>query len=99
MNHGKPMSPYTHVRHVEVHICSKSTGKAVAGTLPTMSLQDTSRSGSMMQPMQVAEMEGLDMKAADVHYGNNIEFIPGHHYVLRTTIMGQTNSFEFTSAK
>ncbi len=86
------------MRHIEVHICSKATGKAVVSAMPTMDLRDMT-AGSMMSSMRVGEMQGLDRNPADTHYGNNVTVIPGHHYRVRTTLNGQTGIFEFTASQ
>ena len=86
------------MRHVEVHICSKATGKAVLGARPVMTIQDLSK-GSMKTKLMVAEMQGLDRNPADTHYGNNVTVVPGHRYKLQTTINGQTGMFQFVVPK
>ena len=86
------------MRHVEVHICSKASGKAVVGGTPTMGLRDLT-TGSTMSSMQVGEMQGLDRNPADTHYGNNASVVPGHRYQVRTTLNGQTGMFEFTASQ
>jgi hypothetical protein len=86
------------MRHIEVHICSKATGKAMVGAQPLMSIKDLSR-GSMMTKLRVAEMQGLNRNPADTHYGNNVTVIPGHHYQIQTTLNGQTGTFQFTAPK
>jgi hypothetical protein len=86
------------MRHIEVHICSKATGKAVVGAHPAMNLRDLSR-GSMLAIVRVAEMQGLNRDPADTHYGNNLTVIPGHRYQLQTTINGQTGMFQFVAPK
>jgi hypothetical protein len=97
MGSGTTMTSGSAMRHVEIHICSKATGKAVAGAMPTMDIQDMTQSGSMMQSMSVAEMRGLDMNPADTHYGNNVSLIPSHRYLLKTTMNGEPGSIEVTS--
>ena len=86
------------MRHLEVHICSKATGKAIVGAHPTMKLTDLSRK-SMMLTLRVAEMQGLNRDPADNHYGNNVIVIPGHRYQLQTTLYGETGTFKFTAPK
>ena len=84
------------MNHVEVHICSKATGKAVAGAMPTMSLQGTD-SGAMTTAIPVAEMQGLDRMVADTHYGNNVSMTAGGHYRLTVTINGQSSVIKVTA--
>ena len=97
MGNGSAMNSGSAMRHVEVHICSKATGKAVTGPVPTIDMQDMTKSGSMMNSMTVAEMQGLDMNPADTHYGNNVSLVPGHRYLLKTSINGQSGSIELTA--
>ena len=86
------------MRHIEVHICSKATGKAVVGAHPAMNLGDLGRV-SMLAIVRVAEMQGLNRDPADTHYGNNVTVIPGHRYLLQTIINGQTGMFRFVAPK
>ena len=90
MGSGSTMS------HVEVHICSKATGKAVAGAMPVISLQRTD-SGATATAIPVAEMQGLDRKAADIHYGNNVNMSAGGHYRLMVKINGQSGVINVTA--
>ena len=77
--------------HVEVHICSKSTGKALTGAMPTMTLQDMP-SGGMSTSVPVAEMQGLSRLASDTHYGNNVSVTSGGHYSLTVSLHGETGT-------
>lgn len=82
-------------RHVEVHICSRSTGRAVSGAAPTITMADTTAGGAP-QSMAVAAMQGVDMSEADMHYGNNMTMVAGHHYTITCTLTGQTGTFQMT---
>ena len=84
------------MNHVEVHICSKTTGKAVSGAMPSMSLQGTD-SGAMTTSIPVAEMQGLSRMTADTHYGNNVSMTAGGHYRLTVTINGQSGTINVTA--
>lgn len=84
------------MNHVEVHICSKVTGKAVAGAMPSMTLQGMD-SGAMTTSIPVAEMQGLDRMPADTHYGNNVSMTAGGRYRLTVTINGQSGEFAITA--
>jgi hypothetical protein len=86
------------MRHVEVHICAKATGKAVISAMPRMDLRDLS-AGSMTSSLQVGEMQGLDRNPADTHYGNNVTVVPGHRYQVSTTMNGQTGMFKFAASQ
>ncbi len=84
------------MNHVEVHICSKATGKAVVSAMPTMSLQGTN-AGAMTTAIPVAEMQGLNRMPADTHYGNNVSMTAGGHYRLTVAINGQSGEFDITA--
>lgn len=83
------MATGTAISHVEVHICSKATGRAVTGAGPSMMLSQEGTS-SMVTEIMVAEMTGLDGNVADTHYGNNVSMAIGSSYSLRVTLDGQT---------
>jgi len=82
--------------NLETHICSKVSGKAVTGAMPTLSLVPA---GSSSSPINIpaAEMTSLDGKASDTHYGNNVEMVAGKPYKLRVSLNGQTGTFLITS--
>jgi hypothetical protein len=90
------MGTGTAMRHVEVHICSKATGKALTGAMPLMTLSQGGNSSTITN-MSVAEMTGLDGIAADTHYGNNVSMMDGSNYSLRVTLNGQTGTFTMTA--
>lgn len=89
---GMSGSGGSQIRHVEVHICSRSSGKAVTGATPTMGMAD-STGQTAAQSMAVAVMQGVGMGAADMHYGNNMAVVPGHYYTITCTLNGQTGTF------
>jgi hypothetical protein len=92
------MTTGTSMSHVEVHICSKATGRAVTGAMPAMTLTREGPSPATTTIM-VAEMTGLDGSAADIHYGNNASTVNGSSYVLRVTLDGQTGTFTMTTPR
>ena len=47
--------------------------------------------------LPVAEMEGVAIGAADLHYGNNVTLTPGHHYIVTVTLNGQQAVLEATA--
>ena len=75
-------------RHVEVHICDRTSGRVVQDATPTMFLMDRSAAG-MRQQLPVAVMQGVRSGVADLHYGNNARMIMGHDYTLEVTMMGE----------
>ena len=96
---GGAMSMGGSQRHLEVHILSRATGKAVAGAHPTMSAIDTTMKDSMPIKVPVAAMEGVTSGAADLHYGNNVHLIGGHVYKVTVTLNGQRAVLRATAPK
>ena len=72
------------MRHVEVRICSRSSGRTVEAH-PTMTMID--RSSGKRTTVQVATMQGVGEGRADLHYGNNMA-LP-HHAAIEITVNGQ----------
>ena len=92
------MDTETSMSHVEVHICSKATGSAVTGAMPSMTLSQESTS-SMKSKIMVSEMTGLDGNTADTHYGNNVNVMDGRNYSLRVTLNAQSGTFTIATPK
>ena len=69
-NAGGAMSAPVEDRHLEVHICSKSTGRVVQDAQPLITVSDTTAGGPSQQ-VPVAVMEGAGQGMVDLHYGNN----------------------------
>jgi hypothetical protein len=84
-------------RHLEVHVKSRATGKAVTNVKPSITLADTSAmSGmAMSDKVDVVAMEGIGEGAADLHYGNNVKLTAGHMYKVVVTVKGEKASFTF----
>ena len=83
-------------RHLEVHIASRVTGKAVSGLMPTISLEDTGGMPmAMSSKVDVVEMEGIGQGMSDLHYGNNVKLTGGHTYKVVVTVKGEKASFTF----
>jgi len=84
-------------RHVEVHICNRTSGRVVQHASPTMVLMDRSAHG-MRQQLPVAVMQGVRSGLADLHYGNNARMINGHDYMLEVTMMGEHATLDLGAA-
>ena len=84
-------------RHLEVHIYSRSTGKPVAGAHPTITVTDITAKNAKPMKIPVAELEGVAKGPADLHYGNNVNLTPGHHYKVTVTLNGQQAILEATA--
>ncbi|MHB8643464.1 MAG: hypothetical protein ACYDA3_11345 [Gaiellaceae bacterium] len=80
-------------RHLEVHIRSRSTGKAVTNGHPTITMIDTSVKNAMMRSVPVAVMEGVSAGASDLHYGNNVQMVAGHTFRITVTLNGERAVF------
>jgi hypothetical protein len=69
------------IRHLEVHICSASTGLVVQDARPTITVVDHAK-GGMTDKVPVAVMQGIGAGVADLHYGNNVTLPAGHRYTV-----------------
>jgi hypothetical protein len=76
------------VRHLEVHICLRVTGKVVQNAQPTITVVDDTV-GGMTDHVSVAEMEGIGAGVADLHYGNNITMPAMHRYTVTVSLNGE----------
>jgi len=85
----------TDVRHLEVHICSRSTGKVVQNAQPTITVVDHT-TYAMADHVSVAAMEGIGAGVADLHYGNNITMPAMHRYAVTVILNGEKAIFDFT---
>jgi len=83
------------VRHLEVHICSRATGKVVQNAQPVITVVDDTSNG-MTDHVAVAEMEGIGAGVSDLHYGNNITMPAMHRYTVTVTLNGEQAEFNFT---
>jgi hypothetical protein len=100
--HGSPGSPAVSevFRHVEVHICGRTSGRVVQNAKPEITLTDTSGSGSgSMHQLPIAVMQGVHSGVADMHYGNNAQMILGHHYSLDVAMRGEHATFDLGPAR
>lgn len=82
-------------RHLEVHVCSKTTGQVVANLQPSVSIVDESAGGATQQ-LPVAVMQDAVQGASDLHYGNNVVMAPGHAYDVQVVIGSERASFKVT---
>jgi hypothetical protein len=65
-------------RHLEVHICSRTTGKTITDANPSISVTGPPMQMAML--VGVMRMRGVGKGAADTHYGNNVTLKPGATY-------------------
>lgn len=92
MGGGGSLAPSTgSVRHLEVHICSRATGKVVGDAEPSLVLLDPATGRT--ESLAVAVMQGVTAGPEDVHYGNNVDLAPGHQVTLTVTLAGEEATF------
>jgi hypothetical protein len=80
-------------RHLEVHICRRSTGKVVLGAHPTITVADLTAKAKP-EMVSVAAMYGFAEGVSDMHYGNNLAMMAGHVYRVTVTLGGQRAVFQ-----
>ena len=91
---GGAMSMGGSSRHVEVGIVKRSTGKTVTGVHPTITLVDLTAPNAMAVKVPYAVMRGVDEGADDIHYGNNVDLVPGHRYRVTVALGGEKAIFQ-----
>lgn len=79
--------------HLELHVLSKATGKAVQGAKVTITVAGATAKKPIVVP--IAVMYGIAQGEADWHYGNNIQLAAGH-YVVEVTANGEATKFNIT---
>ena len=87
------MSAPVEDRHLEVHICSKTTGQVVQDAQPTITVIDNSTGGTS-QHVPVAVMEGVGQATRDLHYGNNVVMQPGHTFTVLVAVGPEQATFK-----
>ncbi len=96
MSAGMPsgaMSGHTTMRHLEVHICDRASGKVVTGAMPTIMLAPSS--GGATERLPVAVMQGV-AAAGDLHYGNNVALRSGATYTVTVRLGTDRAAFKYT---
>lgn len=89
-------APTSYYRHLEVHVCSRSTGKVVTGGHPSITLVDDTAHG-MTSVVPVAVMEGIEAGVADYHYGNNVIMPPGRNFTVNVVFGTDRASFHVST--
>jgi hypothetical protein len=79
-------------RHLEVHICSKITGRVVQDAQPVITVTDNSAGGTSQQ-VPVSVMEGAGQGMEDLHYGNNVVMAPGHTFTVSVVVGSEQATF------
>jgi len=78
-------------RHLEVHICRRTSGTVVTDTRPSITVSPPPGGGTSGIP--VAVMEGATAGVADLHYGNNVALRRGATYTITVRLGSDSTSF------
>jgi hypothetical protein len=81
------------MRHLEVHICSRATGRVASGLTPSITLARSP--GGTPRRVPVMVMEGIGEGAGDLHYGNNVPMRPGAEYLVSVRVGGERVVFHY----
>jgi len=82
--------------HLELHVCSRSSGAVVTGAAPTIWVAEAK---GMAKRLPVAEMEGVRSGRSDYHYGNNVAFAPGSRVTITVVLRGERATFHLVVPK
>lgn len=82
-------------QHLEIHVCSRTTGKVVTTMHPTITVVDTT-ANNRSTVVPVAVMQGVELGTSDLHYGNNVLMPAGHHFTITMVGGGETATFHLT---
>ncbi len=80
-------------RHLEVHICNRSTGKVATNLQPVITLVDNS-AANMTNRVPSATMQGTTSGAADLHYGNNVIMPASRRFTVTVAVGDQHATFQ-----
>ena len=79
--------------HIELHVISNTTGKAVHGAKVTIAVSSSAIRKPVVVP--IAVMYGVAQGEADWHYGNSVQLVPGQ-YVVLVSANGEQAKFDVT---
>jgi hypothetical protein len=82
------------MRHLELHVRSKATGKAVRNAKVSITVTDPT---GQQITVPIAVMYGIAEGQEDWHYGNNVRLPPGQ-YGVQVSANGKTAHFDVTIA-
>src|SRR5260370_14883930 len=86
------MMPMSDVRHVELHVYDRDTGKPVLDARVAITLTGADRK---RRAAPIARMYGVEEGLDDVHYGNNVG-LPVGAYTVDVTVNGERAHFSLT---
>jgi hypothetical protein len=87
------MRAHMTTRHVEIHICTRASGKVVTNAMPSISAVPTSGGTAVHVPVMV--MQGVTAGSPDLHYGNNVPLRLGTRYRITARLGGEQASFDY----
>jgi hypothetical protein len=82
------------MRHLEVHICDRLSGKVVASAMPAITAVPVS--GGAPEHVPVMVMQGVTAGSGDLHYGNNVPLRPGAAYRITVKLGADRATFTYT---
>ncbi len=88
------MNGHTSMRHLEVHICNRASGKVVTGAMPAITV--VPQSGGTPEQIPVAVMQGVVSGVGDLHYGNNVALRQGASYRITVRLGAEPAAFKYT---
>ncbi len=84
------------VRHLEVHITSRATGKAITNLTPKIAVADRTTK-ALSDVITVVKMQGVGAPASDIHFGNNVDLHLGHAYTVAVAVGAEETVFHFVA--
>ena len=93
---GMSMGANNAAQHVEVQICSKTTGAVLTNVKPTITVSD---SMGMATHVPVAMMRGVTSGMDDAHYGNNLKLPMAQKITVKVSLNGETAIFNVQMPK
>lgn len=81
-------------RHLEVHICHRTSGKVVTGAMPMITVAPSS--GGAPERVPVMVMEGVRAGSGDLHYGNNVPLRAATSYTITVRLGTDRAAFTYT---
>lgn len=85
-------------QHLEVHICTRTSGQVTSGVQPVITLIDES-GNHLTQHIPTLVMQGITAGAGDLHYGNIVNMPPAHQFTITVAVTGETATFHLMTAK
>jgi hypothetical protein len=84
---GKGNPTGEEVRHVEAHVYDRSTGKALTGVVPTITV--TNRTTGQVETVEPTLMQDVIIGPLDLHFGNNVPVQGNSDVSVRVSVNGE----------